>query len=146
VAFFGPFSPEENRMKLVTYLDSQKREKVGILVHDSTHKKDLIIDAMGAISNLPLHEQPKPLPIRMLDVIENQATLLPLLQNILTRHEAGTLPPSLSLNSSQITLLAPIPRPVSMRDGYAFRQHVEAARKNRGLPMIPEFDHFPARL
>ena len=27
-----------------------------------------------------------------------------------------------------------------MRDGYAFRQHVEAARRNRGLPMIPEFD------
>ena len=30
-----------------------------------------------------------------------------------------------------------------MRDGYAFRQHVESARRNRGLPMIPEFDHFP---
>jgi fumarylacetoacetate (FAA) hydrolase len=30
-----------------------------------------------------------------------------------------------------------------MRDGYAFRQHVEAARRNRGVPMIPEFDHFP---
>jgi fumarylacetoacetate (FAA) hydrolase len=41
------------------------------------------------------------------------------------------------------TLLAPIPRPPSMRDGYAFRQHVETARKNRGLEMIPEFDQFP---
>jgi fumarylacetoacetate (FAA) hydrolase len=30
-----------------------------------------------------------------------------------------------------------------MRDGYAFRQHVEAARRNRGLEMIPEFDQFP---
>ena len=30
-----------------------------------------------------------------------------------------------------------------MRDGYAFRQHVEAARRNRGVPMIPEFDQFP---
>jgi fumarylacetoacetate (FAA) hydrolase len=30
-----------------------------------------------------------------------------------------------------------------MRDGYAFRQHVETARKNRGLEMIPEFDVFP---
>jgi fumarylacetoacetate (FAA) hydrolase len=30
-----------------------------------------------------------------------------------------------------------------MRDGYAFRQHVEAARRNRGVPMIEEFDHFP---
>jgi fumarylacetoacetate (FAA) hydrolase len=44
---------------------------------------------------------------------------------------------------AEVCLLAPIPRPVSMRDGYAFRQHVEAARRNRGVPMIPEFDHFP---
>ena len=40
-------------------------------------------------------------------------------------------------------LLAPVPRPTSMRDGYAFRQHVEAARRNRGMEMIPEFDLFP---
>ncbi len=40
-------------------------------------------------------------------------------------------------------LLAPIPRPASMRDGYAFRQHVETARRNRGVEMIPEFDRFP---
>ena len=30
-----------------------------------------------------------------------------------------------------------------MRDGYAFRQHVMTARRNRGLDMIPEFDQFP---
>ncbi|MBU6375321.1 MAG: fumarylacetoacetate hydrolase family protein [Bdellovibrionales bacterium] len=50
---------------------------------------------------------------------------------------------ALKFERSSIQLLSPIPRPVSMRDGYAFRQHVEAARKNRGLPMIPEFDQFP---
>jgi fumarylacetoacetate (FAA) hydrolase len=44
---------------------------------------------------------------------------------------------------ANVTLHAPIPRPPSMRDGYAFRQHVETARKNRGLEMIPEFDQFP---
>lgn len=43
----------------------------------------------------------------------------------------------------EVTLLSPIPRPTSMRDGYAFRQHVEAARRNRGVEMIPEFDLFP---
>ena len=42
-----------------------------------------------------------------------------------------------------VRLLAPVPRPTSMRDGYAFRQHVEAARRNRGVEMIPEFDLFP---
>lgn len=40
-------------------------------------------------------------------------------------------------------LEAPVPQPTSCRDGYAFRQHVAAARRNRGVPMIPEFDQYP---
>jgi fumarylacetoacetate (FAA) hydrolase len=40
-------------------------------------------------------------------------------------------------------LLAPVPHPTSCRDGYAFRQHVETARRNRGAKMIPEFDQYP---
>ena len=44
---------------------------------------------------------------------------------------------------SNITLLPPIPKPNSFRDAYAFRQHVETCRKNRGAEMIKEFDEFP---
>lgn len=55
----------------------------------------------------------------------------------------GRLPAACSVGIADATLLAPIPRPSSMRDGYAFRQHVEAARRNRGLDMIPEFDEIP---
>lgn len=44
---------------------------------------------------------------------------------------------------SEVTLVSPIPRPSSMRDGYAFKQHVEAARRNRGVEMIPEFYEIP---
>lgn len=40
-------------------------------------------------------------------------------------------------------LLAPVPHPTSCRDGYAFRQHVATARRNRGAEMIPEFDQYP---
>ncbi len=40
-------------------------------------------------------------------------------------------------------LLAPVPHPASCRDGYAFRQHVASARKNRKVEMIPEYDQFP---
>ncbi len=40
-------------------------------------------------------------------------------------------------------LLAPVPHPTSCRDGYAFRQHVAAARRNRGVEMIKEFDQYP---
>lgn len=40
-------------------------------------------------------------------------------------------------------LLSPVPKPTSCRDGYAFRQHVATARRNRGVEMIQEFDQFP---
>jgi len=42
-----------------------------------------------------------------------------------------------------VQLLAPVPFPTSCRDGYAFRQHVAAARRNRKVEMIPEFDQYP---
>jgi fumarylacetoacetate (FAA) hydrolase len=42
-----------------------------------------------------------------------------------------------------VHLLAPLPKPTSCRDGYAFRQHVAAARRNRGVEMIAEFDQYP---
>jgi len=44
---------------------------------------------------------------------------------------------------SEYEMMAPVPRPASCRDGYAFRQHVAAARRNRKVPMIPEFDQYP---
>jgi len=44
---------------------------------------------------------------------------------------------------SEVDLIAPVPQPASFRDGYAFRQHVETARRNRGLEMTPVFDSFP---
>ena len=44
---------------------------------------------------------------------------------------------------NDVVLLSPIPNPNSLRDAYAFRQHVETSRRNRGLEMIKEFDEFP---
>ena len=46
-------------------------------------------------------------------------------------------------DKDKIKLLAPVPHPTSCRDGYAFRQHVATARRNRGVEMIPEFDQYP---
>lgn len=44
---------------------------------------------------------------------------------------------------ADVPLAAPVPKPASCRDAYAFRQHVETSRQNRGLGMVPEFDEFP---
>lgn len=48
-----------------------------------------------------------------------------------------------ALDYSTLEILAPVPQPSSCRDGYAFRQHVAAARRNRKVPMIEEFDQYP---
>lgn len=44
---------------------------------------------------------------------------------------------------SEVTLLAPLPRPRTIRDFYAFEAHVKNARARRGLPMIEEWYQFP---
>ena len=59
-----------------------------------------------------------------------------------TLEEINT-PSQIAHKKENVELFAPVPRPTSMRDGYAFRQHVEAARRNRGVEMIAEFDLFP---
>jgi fumarylacetoacetate (FAA) hydrolase len=84
----------------------------------------------------------------VLGFIEHAKDARPAADEVLAAHAKGALPNGtetgwLTLPASEVTLHAPIPRPPSMRDGYAFRQHVETARKNRGLEMIPEFDQFP---
>lgn len=84
----------------------------------------------------------------VLGFIENERHARPLATAALAAFERGELPVktdagALTMPAQEVTLLAPIPRPPSMRDGYAFRQHVQTARKNRGLEMIPEFDKFP---
>lgn len=48
-----------------------------------------------------------------------------------------------SIAYERVSLMAPVPFPTSCRDGYAFRQHVAAARRNRKVEMIPEFDQYP---
>ena len=40
-------------------------------------------------------------------------------------------------------MLAPIPRPPSVRDFYAFEQHVRTARERRGLQMEPDWYELP---
>ena len=43
----------------------------------------------------------------------------------------------------EVALKAPLPNPKSVRDFYAFEQHVKTARENRGLEMISEWYEIP---
>ena len=44
---------------------------------------------------------------------------------------------------ADVRLVAPIPRPSSVRDFYAFERHVQSARAQRGLEMAPEWYQLP---
>ena len=57
--------------------------------------------------------------------------------------KAGDIAKDKGVSIDDVALLSPVPHPTSTRDAYAFRQHVAAARRNRGVEMIPEFDQFP---
>jgi len=85
---------------------------------------------------------------------ENQSGLPASMNEFLALEEKGMLLAQQTANQiasqsivatpvKKYEILAPVPHPTSCRDGYAFRQHVEAARKNRGVEMIPEFDQYP---
>lgn len=110
-------------MKLVTFLH-RDQERIGVVLEDGR-----ILDFGAADARLA---------VDMLTLIRRQDELLPL-----ARALAAAPPAAALLDAGAVRLLAPLPRPVSMRDGYAFRQHVATARRNRGLEMIPEFDLFP---
>jgi 2-keto-4-pentenoate hydratase/2-oxohepta-3-ene-1,7-dioic acid hydratase (catechol pathway) len=57
--------------------------------------------------------------------------------------EEGKISTNKGIPIESVQVLAPVPFPTSCRDAYAFRQHVEAARRNRKVEMIAEFDQYP---
>jgi fumarylacetoacetate (FAA) hydrolase len=136
-------------MKLVTYR-TDAHDRAGVLLGDT------VIDLAHAFSYFE-HKAGRRCDAAhvadrygkgVLGFIENASEARPAADAIVVMHAEKKLPRAFegrhtSHALSEVTLRAPIPKPPSMRDGYAFRQHVETARKNRGLEMIPEFDQFP---
>jgi fumarylacetoacetate (FAA) hydrolase len=136
-------------MKLVTF-EINGKQRGGILVGD------VVIDLVTAFTWFE-RENGRASDAAQIDerygagvlgFIEHAADARPAADEIVRRFEAREAPGSfdgrpMTYALGSVTLCAPLPRPPSMRDGYAFRQHVETARKNRGLEMIPEFDQFP---
>lgn len=114
-------------MKLVTYLN-EEREQLGVLVHDMIYDMELLHPDLPNTMNLMLNYWEDYLPVAQAG-------------ELLLREGTRTSGKGIPLNEAQ--LLAPVPFPTSCRDGYAFRQHVAAARRNRKVDMIPEFDQYP---
>jgi fumarylacetoacetate (FAA) hydrolase len=111
-------------MKLVSY-KTEDREHLGVFVN-------------GHIYNL--NSCDKQLPDDMDAFLKDAEVLMERALVIDNNIKSGKIAPK---EEAFYEIMAPVPHPSSCRDGYAFRQHVASARRNRNVPMIPEFDQYP---
>jgi fumarylacetoacetate (FAA) hydrolase len=114
-------------MKLVSFIQNGK-ERAGIILHEKVF----------ALSDI------KPdLPNTMMECLASWEHIYPELAKFSQEIQTGGHLKSKGISLTGLQLLAPLPNPNSLRDGYAFRQHVATARRNRGLDMTPVFDSYP---
>jgi fumarylacetoacetate (FAA) hydrolase len=83
------------------------------------------------------------LPANMSMFLNYWEDFLPMAQGGEILVKEGKISKGKAIAFDDAIILAPVPFPSSCRDGYAFRQHVAAARRNRKVEMIPEFDQYP---
>ncbi|MGG0174620.1 fumarylacetoacetate hydrolase family protein [Gottfriedia acidiceleris] len=105
-------------MKFITF-QYDGNERAGLLVEDQ------VIDLNKASNGR--------IPADLLTIIENYH----LYKNEITEITGEGIP------LSSVQLRAPLPKPQSIRDFYAFEEHVKTARGRRGLEMIPEWYDVP---
>ncbi len=114
-------------MKLVSYLKDE-REQLGVLVDNLVYDMEVLHPDLPNTMNFFLQYWDDCYPIAQAG-------------ELLIREGGRSTSRGTAL--AGLTLIAPVPFPSSCRDGYAFRQHVAAARRNRRVEMIPEFDQYP---
>ncbi len=117
-------------MKLISFLNHDNQERAGLWVEGRSYD---LFEAGRALSI--------ELPATMAELLEGGEAALDRARKIERACSEGKY--TEAVDPSGIKPLAPFPHPPSCRDAYAFRQHVATARRNRGVPMIPEFDQYP---
>ena len=116
-------------MKLVSYLKNDG-DRLGIYIDGK------IFDLQTGASEIGLT-----IPDKMRKFLEGGDEMMKIARQVEIAIKERKL--TSFVDDPNLKLLAPIPNPPSCRDGYAFRQHVATARRNRGVEMIPEFDQYP---
>jgi fumarylacetoacetate (FAA) hydrolase len=114
-------------MKLVTYLNDE-HEQLAVLVDGFLYDME------------NLHPD---LPNTMSMFLNYWEDSLPMALGGVMMIEEERIGRNKGIPYDSVQIMAPVPFPTSCRDGYAFRQHVAAARRNRRVDMIPEFDQYP---
>lgn len=116
-------------VKLVSYQQAAAEAKnlwrVGLLVHDR------IVDLQESIPGAPGTMQ---------ELLDAWSDWREPAARLAAQHISDL---QASYPLAEIRLGAPLPRPQSFRDFYAFEAHVKNARAKRGLEMVPQWYHFP---
>ena len=141
-------------MKLVTYVRTEvgkTEEGARAAGHAGVLHDDLVLDvatlslwAAHHGTALPEVFGTRGLPVTMLELLDLGPEALVGLSVALdtaraARPEDLRAEEGLTHELSAVSLLTPIPNPPTIRDFYAFEQHVKAARARRGAGMIPEW-------
>jgi 2-keto-4-pentenoate hydratase/2-oxohepta-3-ene-1,7-dioic acid hydratase in catechol pathway len=104
-------------MRWATFRNPSGDERVGVLVEGRIHALE-----------------PGP---RLIDLLGDDGDGLTEAGRKAVDHPAEVVDPA------SVTFLAPVPRPPSIRDFYAFEQHARTARQRRGLEMDPDWYELP---
>jgi fumarylacetoacetate (FAA) hydrolase len=115
-------------MKFVSFRSNEHQERLGLYVNERIYDIQDNASLIGVT-----------IPGTMLEFLRGGEKLMDYARKVHT----AILDGNADKPAGSATLLAPVPRPPSCRDAYAFRQHVAAARRNRNVEMIPEFDQYP---
>lgn len=102
-------------MRWASFLDANARERVGLVVDDRIHALEP--------------------GLRLIDLLGDDG--------LEAAGERAADDPAEILSLEDTRLLAPVTRPPSVRDFYAFEQHVKTARQRRGLEMDPDWYELP---
>ena len=123
-------------MRLVTYTHERygSDERPGIV------QGDRLLDAAALLA-----EQT---PLDMLGLLDRGPDALAALDEAAKRfaaehRDALVIPPEIAVPAWEARLLAPVPRPRSLRDFYAFEQHVKTANAKRGREVPPAWYEVP---
>jgi 2-keto-4-pentenoate hydratase/2-oxohepta-3-ene-1,7-dioic acid hydratase in catechol pathway len=104
-------------MRWATFRDSEGRERTGLVVGDELHALEP--------------------GIRLIDLLGSGR------EGLAASGDRAIGEPAEVLPVASVRLLPPVPRPPSVRDFYAFEEHVRTARRRRGLEMDPDWYELP---
>jgi fumarylacetoacetate (FAA) hydrolase len=133
-------------MKLLTFLTGERKMRAGILSDNMIIALEyptlleLLRDPDGLLkAQVVLHPKPLTGPTYPAFTAGLPVVLGEFSNSI--AHTQGTVHEEYTLN--EVVMLPPVPDPPTVRDFYAFEQHVKTARAHRGLDMMPEWYEVP---